>query len=282
MEEALVWHTEQRQLKDLIPLERNPFGRIRRAAKKRLESKIKRLGVFDIPTIDLNNDLLTFNKRRHILMALGRDQETIDVRVPNRELTKEERQEVILSSNIHEGEWDSVILAEDFNNLDLEELGIDMSALEMDFFDDKEAIDDDFVIPNNVQTEIIEGDLIEIGRHRLLCGDSRDPVQVQRLVGNELFDLVVTDPPYNVDYEGGTGMKILNDKMGDDAFYKFLLDFHTTFVAFTKPGGVWYVWHADTGGFNFRKAFGVPVEVRYSSQPLALVLTPRCPHRLNH
>lgn len=79
MMDPLVWHTEQRTVGELIPLERNPFGRIRRAAKKRLESKIKRLGVFEIPTIDRNNDLLTFNKRRHILVALGRDQETIDV-----------------------------------------------------------------------------------------------------------------------------------------------------------------------------------------------------------
>lgn len=73
--ESLEWKTESRCLKDLKPLERNPFGKINREKKKRLENKIKRLGVFEIPTIDLNNDLLTFNKRYHILLALGRQDE---------------------------------------------------------------------------------------------------------------------------------------------------------------------------------------------------------------
>lgn len=125
MKVELTWRTEQRKIKELVPLERNPFGKINREKKKRLENKITRLGVFEIPTIDLNNDLLTFNKRAHILVALGRGEETIDVRVPERPLTEDERKEIILASNVHEGEWDELILKEDFSDIDLGEVGVE-------------------------------------------------------------------------------------------------------------------------------------------------------------
>lgn len=127
----LEWRTEQRQVKDLIPLEKNPFGKISEEKKQRLEDKLRRLGVYQIPTIDLNNELLTFNKRRHILMAIGRGEEIIDVRVPNRALTAKERQEVILSDNVHEGEWDRQILEDMFSDIDLDEIGIDLNSIEL-------------------------------------------------------------------------------------------------------------------------------------------------------
>jgi DNA modification methylase len=70
-----------------------------------------------------------------------------------------------------------------------------------------------------------------------------------------LADMVMTDPPYNLDYQGGTGMKIMNDKMDGDSFYQFLYDFYTALGAYTKAGGAWYVWHADTNGSAFRRAW---------------------------
>ena len=78
----------------------------------------------------------------------------------------------------------------------------------------------------------------------------------KRLMGDELADLVITDPPYNVDYKGGTkeGLKIKNDNMSDGDFYQFLYDFYTALGSYTKAGGAWYVWHADSEGANFRKA----------------------------
>jgi hypothetical protein len=127
----LEWKTERRKINQLVPLEKNPFGIITEEKKQRLEDKIRRLGVFEIPTIDTNNDLLTFNKRRHILMILGRGEEEIDVRVPNRALTKKERDEIIVSSNIHEGEWDRQVLESEFFSVDLEALGLDLAAIPM-------------------------------------------------------------------------------------------------------------------------------------------------------
>jgi len=123
--EHLAWRTEKRLVKDLQPLEKNPFGKIKKDGRKRLQEKIKKLGVFEIPTIDVDNTLLSFNKRHFALMALGRGEEEIDVRTPNRPLTDQERKEIILASNVHEGEWEKDILLADYADIDNEFMGMD-------------------------------------------------------------------------------------------------------------------------------------------------------------
>jgi hypothetical protein len=118
--------------------------------------------------------------------------------------------------------------------------------------------EDEYEIPAHIETDIQEGDFFEIGPHRLLVrrlhqgsGGSESSLQT----GGKLFDIVVTDPPYNVDYEGSDGQKIMNDQMEDDAFYEFLLNFYTAFCC-SGPNQVaaWYVWHADSEGLNFRQS----------------------------
>jgi DNA modification methylase len=108
-----------------------------------------------------------------------------------------------------------------------------------------------------VKTEIQAGQLFQVGPHRLMCGDSTNRDHVDLLLDGAAVDLVVTDPPYNVDYEGGTRdhLKIMNDRMGDVAFREFLKKFYTTWIEVTKPGEAWYVWHADSEGVNFRATF---------------------------
>jgi DNA modification methylase len=105
-----------------------------------------------------------------------------------------------------------------------------------------------------LNTDIVLGDLFEIGEHRLLCGDSTQVDTWQKVMDDKLCDMVMTDPPYNVDYQGGTGLKIMNDKMENNTFYQFLYDFYTALGSYTKKGGAWYVWHADSEGANFRQA----------------------------
>src|SRR6185312_7323067 len=139
---------------------------------------------------------------------------------------------------------------------DIEELagwGLDFPA---GFEVQAEAVEDDYEIPDEISTDIVLGDLFEIGPHRLLCGDSTQTDTFERLLGQELADLVVTDPPYNVDYTGKTkdALKIETDKKSDGDFYQFLYDFYTALGSYTKAGGAWYVWHADSEGANFRKA----------------------------
>lgn len=101
-----------------------------------------------------------------------------------------------------------------------------------------------------------KGDIYELGRHRLLCGDATMIDDVSKLMEDRKADMVWTDPPYNVDYEGKTkdALKIQNDSMTSDTFYQFLFDSYSNMLMHTKPGGAIYVSHADTEGMNFRKA----------------------------
>lgn len=119
----------------------------------------------------------------------------------------------------------------------------------------REVKEDDFEIPEGgSETDIVLGDVFEIGAHRLLCGSSTQTDAWEKIMGEEEADMVMTDPPYNVNYQGGTGLKIVNDKQKNEDFYQFLYDFYTALGSYTKKGGAWYVWHADTEGANFRQA----------------------------
>jgi DNA modification methylase len=108
----------------------------------------------------------------------------------------------------------------------------------------------------------VPGDVWVMGKHRLLCGDSTSVDDLTKLTGGQLVDMWLTDPPYNVAVQGGNhgdperknGLKIMNDKMPDDAFRQFLRDAYTAADMVMKPGAVFYIWHADSEGYNFRGA----------------------------
>jgi site-specific DNA-methyltransferase (adenine-specific) len=168
------------------------------------------------------------------------------------ELTEQQQKEFIVKDNVGYGEWDWDDLANNWDVNELTEWGLDIP----DFKTEDEAQEDDYEIPEHLRTDIVLGDLFEIGPHRLLCGDSTQTDTFAKLFENQLADLVVTDPPYNVAYEGKTkdALTIQNDSMSDDSFYQFLYDFYTALGSYTKAGGAWYVWHADSEGANFRSA----------------------------
>jgi DNA modification methylase len=150
--------------------------------------------------------------------------------------------------------WDLSKLEDELAHLDMDMLQFGFEEMEELLPDN--AADDDF----DVDDEIPEipfsqpGDIYELGPHRLMCGDSTDSEQVKTLLDGKEVDMIFTDPPYNVDYEGTAG-KIKNDKMEDDTFYLFLLDAFKNMFEHTKPGGAIYCCHADTEGLNFRNAF---------------------------
>jgi len=169
-------------------------------------------------------------------------------------LSEEQQREFIVKDNLSSGEWDWDALANEFELEDLESWGLD---LPVDLaVQELEAEEDDYEMPNEIKTDIVLGDLIQIGEHRLLCGSATEMDTWSKLMGNELCDLVVTDPPYNVDYVGKTkdALTIHNDKQNDGDFYQFLFDFYTSLGSYTKKGGSWYVFHADSEGANFRQA----------------------------
>lgn len=170
--------------------------------------------------------------------------------------TQEQRSEFIIKDNSSFGEWNWDLLQSDWDVDDLENWGLDLPAEWGEEEEELEAVEDDYEIPDGIQTDIVLGDLFEIGEHRLLCGDSTQTDAFEKLMQGELADMVVTDPPYNVAYEGKTkdALTIENDSMSNDDFYQFLYDFYTAQSTAVKKGGAIYVWHASSEIINFAKA----------------------------
>jgi site-specific DNA-methyltransferase (adenine-specific) len=136
-----------------------------------------------------------------------------------------------------------------FNQEDLDEL------LNVTELDPEGGNTDPDEVPDTPTDPITKpGDLWILGNHRLLCGDSTNAQHMERLMDGKQADLWLTDPPYNVNYEGGTGLKIQNDNMADGDFRQFLRDVYATAATALRPGAAFYIWHADLEGYNFRGA----------------------------
>jgi len=203
--------------------------------------------------VDENNIILGGNMRFKALKEAGYSEVSI---VRAKDLTAEQKDEFIVKDNVGFGEWDWDTLANEWQVDKLEEWGLDL-PIDLSVKEELEAEEDEFEIPEGgIETDIVIGDLFEIGEHRLLCGDSTQTDTFEKLMQGELADMVVTDPPYNVAYEGGTKEKltIQNDSMGNDDFYKFLYDFYTALTTAVRKGGAIYVWHASSEIINFAKA----------------------------
>jgi len=218
-------------------------------------TKFKRMMELRPIIYDEDMVILGGNMRYTALMALKRHKVPPEWVKQVVGLTAEEKREFIIKDNVGFGEWDWEVLHGDWDTEKLGEWGLDVVPFEEDTV--LEGKEDDFDVPvGGSETDIVLGDLIEIGHHRLLCGSSTETDTWEKVMDGKLCDLVVTDPPYNVDYTGKTkdSLKIENDKKEDSDFYQFLYDFYTALGAYTKKGGAWYVWHADSEGANFRSA----------------------------
>lgn len=165
--------------------------------------------------------------------------------------------EIVIKDNGSFGEWDYDLLANEWDSLPLADWGV--PNWERDLGDSPtsaDAEDDDFDESEVTESVCCPGDLWQLGRHRLLCGDSTNQEDIERLMGGELADLWLTDPPYNVGYEGKTADKLTieNDSMSDAAFKDFLVKCYAAANASMKKGAAFYIWHADSEGYNFRSA----------------------------
>lgn len=148
--------------------------------------------------------------------------------------------------------WNADNLAADFDLAELPQLGIEgLQSVEPE---PEEIVEDEPPELGEVPTRTKPGDVWQLGTHRLLCGDSTVPTDVAKLMEGETADLLLTDPPYNVNYESADGKTIENDHMGAAAFLEFLTAAFATANEFLRPGGAFYIWHADSEGYNFRTA----------------------------
>lgn len=175
-------------------------------------------------------------------------------------LTESQKREFIIKDNVSFGEWDDEILEEDFDHDELVDWGFDDSELELeDNSKEGEVVEDDFKEEDaaKAETRAKPGDIWKLGEHRLMCGDSTDVEVLKKLMGGVMADLYITDPPYNVDYVGKTkdSLKIKNDKFDDSAaFREFLCDAFHSADEVLNAGAAFYIFHADSEGYNFREA----------------------------
>ena len=181
-------------------------------------------------------------------------------------LTEAQKKAYILADNrmALDAGWDEELLSVEMQ--ELQELGFDLS---MTGFDEKELTDllgvdadgeakeDDFDLSAALEKAafVQRGDIWTVGRHKLMCGDATSAEDVSALMGDTKANLILTDPPYGVSFKSASGLTIQNDSMKNEEFYTFLLASFQNMVTHLEKGGSAYVFHADTEGLNFRKAF---------------------------
>ncbi len=172
-------------------------------------------------------------------------------------LSEAQRRAYMLADNrlAEHATWDSALLTDELKFLD--DLGFDVTVTGFELpKPEQEAVDDGYEpeLPKVAKSKV--GQMYRLGRHRLLCGDSTNPEHVALLMDGALADMLLTDPPYNVDYKGKTKdeLTIENDSQSDESFKDFLVKAFANAQEHMKPGAVFYVWHADSNGFIFRSA----------------------------
>lgn len=245
----ITWQIEKRKIEDLKGYDKNP-RKFTKKGLKDLKASLENLGDANIITINADNTVLGGHARLTVMKQLGYTE--VDVKVPNRQLDEQEVKEIVIRLNANTaGEWDLDKLQADFDLNDLTEWGLDVEFPELDEQEVKEI-----EVPEEVETRCKPGDIWKLGNHRLMCGNSTILADVEKLMNGQKADLLLTDPPYNVNYEGKTKdkLKIENDKMEDGNFREFLKDAFAAADAVMKSGAVFYIWHADSEGYNFRGA----------------------------
>ena len=172
---------------------------------------------------------------------------------------------VIIDNKLNElSEWDiplleSLIKDIEKSDFDVTLTGFDLTEIDELFSksDDKEGKDDGYDVTKALEEAsfVNQDDVWILGKHRLLCGDATNSEDVKALMDGKKANLILTDPPYNVDFESANGLKIKNDKQDSEKFYNFLLSSFKNMASSLADGGSAHIFHADTEGLNFRKAF---------------------------
>lgn len=249
----LEWRTVQRKVNDLIPQENNPRT-ITDKQMSDLQKNLRKFNLVEIPAIDKDGKILAGHQRIKALQLLGRGEEKIDVRIPNRKLTKEESERYLIASNALGGDWDFEKLKSfDFDLL----LDIGFNKEDLVFWDkDLEVEGDQFDVEQELgkikvpKTKL--GDLIILGQHKIICGDSGDPKILKKLFGSEKASLVYSDPPYNIhlNYSKGLGGKRsyggnVKDNRTDKEYEEFLRKSMQAALSITEENSHWFYWSSQ-------------------------------------
>lgn len=250
-----------KQLKEIKPYEKNP--RKNDEAVEFVMNSIKEFG-FKVPIVIDKDGIIVAGHTRY--KASKKLKLTEVPCIIADDLTEEQIKAYRLADNrvAEKSEWDIDLLSGELDGI----FDIDMAQFDFDLsenIEESEVVEDDFdgELPEEPKSKL--GDIYQLGNHRLMCGDSTDIESIEKLMNGKEADLIVTDPPYNVDYEGKTkdALKIDNDKMDNDSFREFLRSAFYAADSVMKPGAVFYIWHADSEGYNFRGAcFDVGWKVR--------------------
>jgi site-specific DNA-methyltransferase (adenine-specific) len=260
----------QMKIADVIPYEHNP--RINENAIEAVAASIKEFGWRAPIVVDENHVIICGHTRLLAAKHLGLD--TVPVHIA-KGLTPEQVKAYRIADNKTSeiAEWDYDLLPLELADLqqadfDLSLLGFDADELDK-LLNGEDAVAEGMTDPDEVPEPPEEpvskrGEIYQLGNHRLMCGDSTDNANVEALMLGEKANLLLQDPPYNVAYEGGTAehLTIQNDNMDDAAFSNFLTDAFKCAVEVMKPGAAYYIFHADSEGYNFRgacKAAGLQV-----------------------
>lgn len=244
---------------ELIPYVRNAHTHSE-AQVAQIAASIREFGFLSPILVAEDNTILAGHGRLAAALKLGLKKVPC---VKENHLTETQKRAYIIADNklsLNAG-WDNELLAVELSELEgadfnLDLLGFDEAELSSIFDADKDVIDDDFDVEKELEEPCFSktGDMWTLGKHRVICGDATKLETFKTLLEDTKVNLVVTDPPYNVNYEGAAG-KIKNDNMENDKFYQFLFNSFVNMEQAMADDASIYVFHADTEGLNFRKAF---------------------------
>lgn len=248
-------------LKELKPAAYNPRKKLKKGDKEyeKIKQSLLKFGYVDPIIVNKNMTVIGGHQRLTVLKDL--DYETAKCVIVD--LPKEDEKALNIALNKITGQWDEALLAELLVDLQESDFNLDLTGFEPPEIDDilsnvhdKELSEDEFDVEEELKKPTLSrhGDIWQLGKHRVICGDSTKAETYKQLLDDRKANLVVTDPPYNVDVEETAG-KILNDNMSDGDFYQFLLSMFTQVENHMEDDASIYVFHADTEGLNFRKAF---------------------------
>lgn len=267
---------QKRKISDLRPADYNPRKALTPGDPEyqKIRRSIQQFGYVDPIIVNADGTIIGGHQRYAVLTDLGYE----EIECVVLDLNKQDEKALNVAMNKISGEWDEIKLKELLIDLDISEYDLRLTGFETDELEklvalpdfEPETTEDDFD-PESEEIQSLcfvkSGEVWQLGNHRLMCGDSTVAEDVRKLMGDEQMDLIITDPPYNVDYESKAAwvnqfrpnlngaMPIEQDSMDDESFYNFLLAAFQNFIVCMRDGAAVYVFHADSKGLLFRRAF---------------------------